>query len=100
MRRLIVTTLTALAFMASASAASWVNISGKVLSGGKPVAGVPVTDGTQFVTTDRSGKYSMQSAEGTKYVYITLPDGSTPTSCPTPKVASSMTSISRNQTAT
>jgi hypothetical protein len=75
MRRLIVTTLTALAFMASASAASWVNISGKVLSGGKPVAGVPVTDGTQFVTTDRSGKYSMQSAEGTKYVYITLPDG-------------------------
>ena len=74
MKRLIVFAFVALAVVASA-AARLIDISGKVLSDGKPVAGVPVTDGTQFVTTDKSGKYSMKSAEGTKYVYITLPDG-------------------------
>ena len=75
MKRLIVSALAALAIVASASAASLIKISGKVTSDGKPVAGVPVTDGTQFVTTDKSGKYTMESVDGTKYVYITLPDG-------------------------
>ena len=75
MKRLIVSALAALAIVASASAASLVKISGKVTADGKPLAGVPVTDGTQFVVTDKSGKYTMDSADGTKYVYITLPDG-------------------------
>lgn len=61
--------------MMSAAAASLISLSGRVLSDGKPVAGVPVTDGIQIVTTDKSGKYSMKSAEDTKFVYITLPDG-------------------------
>ncbi|MDE5567279.1 MAG: serine/threonine protein phosphatase, partial [Muribaculaceae bacterium] len=75
MKRLIFSAVAALAIVASASAASLIKISGKVTSDGKPVAGVPVTDGTQFVTTDKSGKYSMESVDDTKFVYITLPDG-------------------------
>lgn len=75
MRRYIISAVAAFTITVGASAASLINISGKVMSEGKPVAGVHVTDGTQFVTTDKSGKYSMSSAEDAKYVYITLPDG-------------------------
>lgn len=59
----------------SAAAATQINLSGKVVCDGKPVAGVPVTDGTQFVTTDQKGNYKMTSTDDSKYVYITLPDG-------------------------
>ena len=48
---------------------------GKVLSGGKGVANVPVTDGTQIVLTDKKGRYSMTSTSDAEYIYITLPDG-------------------------
>lgn len=48
---------------------------GKVLSGGKGVANVPVTDGTQIVLTDNKGRYSMTSTSDAEYIYITLPDG-------------------------
>ena len=48
---------------------------GKVLSGGKGVANVPVTDGTQIVLTDKKGRYSMTSTSDAEYNYITLPDG-------------------------
>lgn len=50
-------------------------LTGRVTSEGKPVAGVPVTDGTQFVTTDASGRYAMMSDTASKHVYITLPAG-------------------------
>ena len=34
---------------------------GKVLSGGKGIANVPVTDGTQIVLTDDKGRYTYKS---------------------------------------
>ena len=40
---------------------------GTVLSGGKGVANVPVTDGTQIVLTDKKGRYSMTSTVNPKY---------------------------------
>lgn len=52
-----------------------IKLSGHVLSNGKPVAGVPVTDGVDIVTTDAKGRYNITSANDTKHVYITLPDG-------------------------
>ena len=48
---------------------------GKVLSGGKGIANVPVTDGTQIVLTDDKGQYSISSTSNAEYIYITLPDG-------------------------
>ena len=48
---------------------------GKVLSGGKGIANVPVTDGTQIVLTDDKGRYSISSTSNAEYIYITLPDG-------------------------
>ncbi|MCM1449805.1 MAG: calcineurin-like phosphoesterase family protein [Clostridiales bacterium] len=50
-------------------------LSGRVISDGKGVAGVPVTDGTTIVTTDSKGNYKLEAASDAKYVYITLPDG-------------------------
>lgn len=73
-KRIVFSIVVALNIM-SATASSLVTLSGKVISEGKPVAGVPVTDGTQVVVTDKSGKYKMSSADNSKYVYITLPDG-------------------------
>ena len=48
---------------------------GQVISQGKGIANVPVTDGTQIVLTDKHGKYSMISTSAVEYIYITLPDG-------------------------
>lgn len=50
-------------------------LSGRVISDGKGVPGVPVTDGTTIVTTDSKGNYKLEAASDAKYVYITLPDG-------------------------
>lgn len=74
MKRNILIALAALAAMSSA-AAPYARLSGKVMSADKPVAGVPVTDGTSIVVTDSKGKYSFDAADGAKFVYITLPDG-------------------------
>lgn len=56
-------------------AAGLIQLSGRVLSDGKPVEGVPVTDGTQFAITDKNGKYELQAPDDARYVYITIPDG-------------------------
>lgn len=50
-------------------------LSGRVLSDGKPLSGVPVTDGTSIVTTNGKGQYKFEAASDAKYVYITVPDG-------------------------
>ncbi|WP_071145495.1 calcineurin-like phosphoesterase C-terminal domain-containing protein [Bacteroides ihuae] len=47
---------------------------GEVVSEGKGIANVPVTDGTQIVLTDKKGQYSMLSTSAVEYIYITLPD--------------------------
>lgn len=41
----------------------------------KGIAGVPVTDGFQFVVTDANGVYQFKSAKGARRVYYTLPSG-------------------------
>lgn len=74
MKKLLLSLL-AIAASMTASAYDVVKISGRVLSEGKPLAGVPVTDGTDIVVTDAKGRYSLTSAPGVKYVYLTLPDG-------------------------
>ena len=51
------------------------SVSGRVLTEGKPLAGVPVTDGINIVTTDSKGKYKLESNDDCRYVYITLPSG-------------------------
>ncbi len=60
---------------ASANLAADINVTGKVMSDGKPVAGVPVTDGYDIVVTDSKGKYKLSARDDAKYVYITLPNG-------------------------
>lgn len=48
-------------------------------STGKGVSGVPVTDGFHFVTSDDNGVWQMQTSEGARNVYYTLPSGYEPT---------------------
>ena len=40
---------------------------------GKPIAGVPVSDGFTIATTDANGYYSLNVSTDTYYIYITLP---------------------------
>ena len=61
--------------MVAANASDYVTLSGTVRANGKPLAGVPVTDGTEITVTDSKGKYKIQSTDAAKYVYLTLPDG-------------------------
>ncbi|MDE7386683.1 MAG: calcineurin-like phosphoesterase family protein [Muribaculaceae bacterium] len=66
---------TFIAFLGLAQTLSAGQLSGRVLSEGKPLAGVPVTDGTSIVTTDAKGRYAFEAAPDARYVYVTLPDG-------------------------
>lgn len=50
-------------------------ITGKVTVGKKPLAGVPVTDGINFVTTDARGDYRIVTLADSRFVYITTPSG-------------------------
>ncbi|MGN1239054.1 MAG: metallophosphoesterase N-terminal domain-containing protein, partial [Muribaculaceae bacterium] len=45
-------------------------ITGKVTVGKKPLAGVPVTDGINFVTTDARGDYRIVTLADSRFVYI------------------------------
>lgn len=74
MKNSIITVSAALLLGTMVAAAS-VRLSGRVLSADGPVAGVPVTDGVKFTLTDKNGKYDMESADDTRFVYITIPDG-------------------------
>lgn len=73
MKRILLTVFTAM--LMAGPALAGVKLSGRVTSGGKPVAGVPVTDGTTIVTTDSKGRYNIDADRTALYVYITLPDG-------------------------
>ena len=52
-------------------------VKGKVTAGGKPVAGVQVSDGRQIVLTDAKGRYSMRTDKADSVVFITTPSGYT-----------------------
>lgn len=55
-----------------------ITIHGRVLCEGKPVAGVPVSDGVHIVLTDSLGRYEMASHKFQNVVYITTPSGYEP----------------------
>ena len=42
---------------------------------GKPIQGVPVTDGYTYTVTDYSGRYALQGSSNARSVYITVPAG-------------------------
>ena len=67
--------LSILLVLATATAFAKTNVSGRVLSDGKPIAGVPVTDGITIVTTDSKGKYALDADDANRFVYITIPSG-------------------------
>lgn len=50
-------------------------VTGKVVSDGKPVASVRVTDGVTIVETNSKGRYSMEVHPQSTMVYYTLPSG-------------------------
>ncbi|MBC3538597.1 calcineurin-like phosphoesterase C-terminal domain-containing protein [Rufibacter sediminis] len=54
---------------------SAISIRGKVQAGGKGIPGVVVTDGLNLVTTDKAGKYTLESNATAEFVYITVPWG-------------------------
>lgn len=48
---------------------------GQVSCGGKPVAGVVVSDGYEVVASDKDGYYQMASKKQAGYVFISIPSG-------------------------
>ena len=52
-------------------------ITGTVTSGGAGVSGVAVSDGINVVTTDKQGRYALQTDKANGYVFISIPRGYT-----------------------
>ena len=52
-----------------------IQVKGKIFCQGKALSSVHVTDGKTIVTTDRNGKYCLQTTSEKEYVYYTLPSG-------------------------
>lgn len=50
-------------------------ISGKVTSSGKGIAGVIITDGYNVITTGSDGKYKLTAHDQAEFVYMSLPAG-------------------------
>lgn len=50
-------------------------ISGKVLCGNRGISGVVVSDGFTTVTTDRSGRYSIDTDKNAGFVFVSTPSG-------------------------
>lgn len=50
-------------------------ITGIVHAGGRPVAGVVVSDGDEVVATDAEGRYRLCSAKRNGYVFVSIPSG-------------------------
>ena len=51
------------------------NIFGTVTADGKPLAGVPVSDGYEVTTTGADGRYELNSHKRHGYVFISIPGG-------------------------
>ncbi len=52
-----------------------VTIKGRVTAGSAPIAGVVVTDGKNFAVTGSSGRYTLEAADESRFVYLSLPAG-------------------------
>jgi hypothetical protein len=50
-------------------------VKGKILSAGKPVAGVVVSDGYAVTVTDKKGTYSIPSHPNAEFVFMSIPAG-------------------------
>lgn len=59
-------------------------VSGRITSGGKGVAGVPVSDGYSIVTTDKKGRYAIDTDKKLGYIFYTLPSGYEPSTVNAP----------------
>ena len=71
---------------------------GKVSCKGQGVAGVVVTDGTAFCSTDKKGNYSIQSTDGAKFVYISSPAGySVPLNNSVPQFYKPLSSLKKSE---
>ena len=51
------------------------NINGRVICSGRPILGVPVSDGVNIVLTDASGRYSFDSDKSGGSVFVITPSG-------------------------
>lgn len=60
---------------AKAETNNQLEIKGKVVSNGKGIAGVVVSDGKQVVKTDKNGQYRFTVKESTDFVFISSPAG-------------------------
>lgn len=69
-RALLLAALMLLPLFASAGV-----VKGRVTAGGKPVAGVPVSDGRQVVLTNSRGRYTLKTDKADSIVFITTPSG-------------------------
>ena len=70
--------LSLLAAIGSVHALDAAVVSGTIKSNGKGVAGVPVSDGYNTVTTDKKGRYKLDTDKRLGYVFYTLPSGYEP----------------------
>lgn len=64
-----------LCFLACAVCAMAGNVNGRVICNGRPVVGVPVSDGVSIVLTDSLGRYSIDSAKKGGSVFLITPSG-------------------------
>ncbi len=64
-----------LCFLACAVCAMAENVNGRVICNGRPVVGVPVSDGVSIVLTDSLGRYSIDSAKKGGSVFLITPSG-------------------------
>lgn len=76
-KAITLTMMLALMLIGTATSAAQ-NVSGTISCDGHGVAGVPVSDGYEFVLTDANGHYAMTSAKQNGYVFYTLPSGYEP----------------------
>ena len=56
----------------AAMAALAQNVTGTVTCGGAGVSGVAVSDGINVVTTDKQGRYALQTDKANGYVFISF----------------------------
>ncbi len=75
MKRLVLSIALLFVSVVFSVAAAGHKISGSVTAQGKGVAGVVVTDGNGFSTTDAAGKFSLETAPDSRFVYISTPAG-------------------------
>jgi beta-glucanase (GH16 family) len=74
-KNMILLSLFWIAFLTANAQRQNINVQGAVVSNGKGVAGVAVTDGVSVVKTDAKGKYILGTGSDRDFIYYTLPSG-------------------------